>query len=114
MSDAQVMNKGWRTDNMSSAVIPLSRLHCDSTQQMSFEGLIRGRCAGDEQGLEDRQHVIEGLARVTAHLPAKAAAQAGQHLIAPFLQQAQACLDSESGVCCHQHNPFPSTSPSLP
>lgn len=92
---------------MSSAVIPHSRIHCDLSQEMSFEGLICGRCAGDAQGLEDRQHVIEGFARVTAQLPAKEAAQAGQHLIAPFLQQAQACLDSESGVYCHQHQRCP-------
>lgn len=79
----------------------------DSAQEMSFVVLIHVRCAGDAQGLEDRQHVIEGLSRVTAQLPGKEAAQAGQHLIAPFLQQAQACLDSESGVCCHQHKRCP-------
>ncbi|DBA84873.1 TPA: hypothetical protein ACH3X1_005892 [Trebouxia sp. C0004] len=56
---------------------------------------------GDAQGLEGRQHVIEGLSRVVAQLPSKEAAQVGQHLIAPFVQQAQACLDSESGASQH-------------
>ena len=74
---------------------------------MLFVGLIHVRCAGDAEGLEDRQHVIEGLSRVTAQLPAKEAAQAGQHLIAPFLQQAQACLGSESGFYCHRHQQYP-------
>ncbi|KAA6422701.1 MAG: hypothetical protein FRX49_07236 [Trebouxia sp. A1-2] len=61
-----------------------------NSQQVAAQGDAQG-------GLEDRQHVIEGLSRVAAQLPVEEAAQAGQHLIAPFLQQAQACLDCESG-----------------
>ena len=61
------------------------------------------------QALEGMQNVVEGLSRVTALLPAKEAAEAGQHLIAPFLHQAQACLDSESGIH-HHSNKLPITS----
>lgn len=54
--------------------------------------------AEDVQQLEDKQSIVEGLSRVIALLPAKEAAKAGQHLIAPFLQAAQAWLDADSGT----------------
>ncbi len=58
--------------------------------------------AGETEWLEDKQSIVEGLSRVTALLPAKEAAAAGQRLIAPFLQAAQACLDAGSGTFAHQ------------
>lgn len=57
------------------------------------------RHAGVIVELVDKQSVVEGLARLTALLPAPAAAKAAEQLIAPFLQAALVDLQTDPGDC---------------
>ena len=77
----------------SSAPLPPSA----SPTQGNCEVQFNIRRAGVSVDLIDKQNVVEGLARATALLPAPEASKAGQRLIRPFLEAAQAEMQTNSG-----------------
>lgn len=77
---------------------------CAQVAPLPAEGAAAGHVA---LGQEEREWVVEGLARAVAVLPADAAAEAGQMLVRPLVRRAQSIISHGevllSAVCPDLH-----------